>query len=308
MFVEDMTRLFRRPEPGISEAKKVRHLMRGVKVELFDGLLRSPPTTVADFVRQASSMERALQQRNMQYGREASVAGCASAVNDEHALRELMRSVVSEELRLLQQGDCRPTLAAFTDVVRDEVRRAIAPAPPADFASPVRTYTNVYPMPAPTVEHRTYTDVLHTPSSAPPQVLPTVTQPFGRMLNPATRYQPRRLERKAPVWRTSDNRPLCYHCGEEGHVFHHCPYRRLGIRGLSPNAPHYSSVPNAYPSQALITEPSRLTSIWREPVSEPTPGKLNRATTGGEAAAHKAQEPLPTQRHSYHDHRNRTFF
>lgn len=294
MFVEDMTRLFRRADPGMSEAKKVRHLMRGVKEQLFAGLVRSPPTTVADFVREATSMERALQQRNMQYGRQASVAACASAVNDEHALRELVRSVVREELRLLQQGDCRPTFAAFTDVVRDEVRRAMGPAAPADVASPVRTYTDVYPMLAPTVEHRTYTDVVRTPTSAPPQVLPTVTQPFGRTLNPATRYEPRRLERKATVWRTSDNRPLCYHCGEEGHVFRHCPYRRLGLRGFSPNAPRprYGERPREieeYLSAHELTSTSPATHQSRTP----TPRRYSSPIRPGSPRSGGNRSPSP---------------
>lgn len=47
MFVEEMSRLFRRADPHMPEDKKVRLLMRGVKEQLFAGLVRNPPTTVS---------------------------------------------------------------------------------------------------------------------------------------------------------------------------------------------------------------------------------------------------------------------
>ncbi|XP_072144161.1 cholesterol 7-desaturase nvd-like [Dermacentor andersoni] len=40
MYIEDMTHLFRRANPNMAEDKKLRHLMRGVKQELFAGLVR----------------------------------------------------------------------------------------------------------------------------------------------------------------------------------------------------------------------------------------------------------------------------
>ena len=42
-FVEDVLRLFARAEPQASEEKKLRLLMRGVKSEIFGGLVRNPP-------------------------------------------------------------------------------------------------------------------------------------------------------------------------------------------------------------------------------------------------------------------------
>lgn len=239
MFVEEMSRLFRRADPAMSDETKVRHLMRGVKEQLFAGLVRSPPTTVADFVREASAMERSLQQRATQYGRQASLAVCESPFNDERALRELVRSVLREELQALQacDRDYRPAVAAVNDVIRDEVRRAMTPMPPPEVQSVATFDTNVGSPPAPTFQQPTYADVLSMPAPPAPQFLPAAPQPFQRPLNPALRYGPRRLERKATVWRTPDNRPLCYHCGEAGHILRHCPYRRMGLRGFSPDAP-----------------------------------------------------------------------
>ncbi|XP_037509562.1 activity-regulated cytoskeleton-associated protein-like [Rhipicephalus sanguineus] len=64
MYIEDMSRLFRRADPNMTEEKKLRHLMRGVKQDLFAGLVRNPPRTVAEFRSEATTIERALQQRS----------------------------------------------------------------------------------------------------------------------------------------------------------------------------------------------------------------------------------------------------
>lgn len=270
MYAEDMARLFRRGDPAMSEEKKVRHLMRGVKEQLFAGLVRNPPATVGDFVREATMMERSLQQGTMQYGRQSNLAACTSSF-DERALRELVRSVVREELQALQQGDCRPTFAAVTDVIRDEVRRAMAPVTPPEVQCPVTTYTDGLRTPASAVDHPaiTYRDVLCTPVSAPPQITPAVTQPFRHVINPATRYEVRRPERKAAVWRTSDNRPLCYHCGEAGHVLRHCPYRRMGLRGFSPDArrPRYGERPREIEEYLSAHELSPASNAAHQPRS-----------------------------------------
>lgn len=274
MFVEDMSFLFRRADPEMSEAVKVRHLMRGVKEQLFAGLARSPPTTVAEFVREASTMERSLRQRATQYGRQVNIAACGSPFDDMRALRELVRSVLREELQLLQGGGNQPTVATIADVIREEVRRAVEP-PTSEVERSVPTYTDVLRTAAPVTRPvSAYTDVVRTPAPVAPVFRPAAPQPFQRVLNPATRYEPRRLERKAALWRTSDNRPLCYHCGEDGHVIRHCPYRRMGLRGFSPDAPRprYGERPreiqeylavNELPSTPRVVHQSRSPSPRR---------------------------------------------
>ncbi|XP_077537193.1 uncharacterized protein LOC144149458 [Haemaphysalis longicornis] len=66
MYCEDMYSLFTRPDPSMAEDKKLGHLMRGVKQELFAGLVRHPPHTVAEFVAEATPMERTLEERARQ--------------------------------------------------------------------------------------------------------------------------------------------------------------------------------------------------------------------------------------------------
>ncbi|KAG0430612.1 hypothetical protein HPB47_022509 [Ixodes persulcatus] len=53
-----------------------------------------------------------------------------------------------------------------------------------------------------------------------------------------TPTQNQQRHERPTVWRTADRRPLCYHCGEAGHIYRRCPYRQLGLRGFHPNDPH----------------------------------------------------------------------
>lgn len=104
-YTEDMARLFRRADTSMTEEKKVRHLMRGVKQEIFAGLVRNPPATLAGFLAEATAMERALRQRSRQYDRnilELSDAPQTAPGNNTADWRELIRMVVREELQKMQ--------------------------------------------------------------------------------------------------------------------------------------------------------------------------------------------------------------
>lgn len=227
MFVEDMTRLFNRADPSMSEAKKVRHLMRGVKEQLFAGLVRDPPATVADFAKEAAGMERALQQRFAHYGRSSNITAVECHMprpGDENtSLRELIRSIVREELQKLRSVEQPPSVTAISEAVRDEIRRTVQPTPPP-------------PPPAPYV--MTYSETLRSPAPPPPAFYsPAPTAPSHRFPHTTALPDDRPPVTKANMWRTPNNRPLCFHCGEAGHIRRHCPYRRIGLRGFSPDAP-----------------------------------------------------------------------
>ncbi|XP_075741143.1 uncharacterized protein LOC142789997 [Rhipicephalus microplus] len=60
-------RKLRRADSSMTEEKKVRLLMRGVKEQLFAGLVRNPPSTVGDFLREATMIKRMLSKRSYQY-------------------------------------------------------------------------------------------------------------------------------------------------------------------------------------------------------------------------------------------------
>lgn len=234
MYVEDMTSLFRRADPEMTEDKKLRHLMRGVKEQLFAGLVRSPPKTVAEFLTEATTMERVLQQRSAVYDRQISVAsslgqiGAAGSSINIDSLCDLIRSVVRDELQRIQ---CPPqhTVGSISSLVRNEVQHALQiplsnpVAPPAPTEMPRLSYAEAagrFTPAAPRFVH-----------PIPPHDTLPLAQPIQRSYN----RQP--IRRKSDVWRTPDRRPLCFHCGEAGHLYHECSYRRLGLPGYAVDSP-----------------------------------------------------------------------
>ncbi|XP_077548109.1 uncharacterized protein LOC144160855 [Haemaphysalis longicornis] len=232
MFAEDMARLFRRADPEMSEPKKLRHLMHGVKEQLFAGLVRNPPRTVKDFIKEATAIEHALRDRCRQYDRVTGgspSATAAATASSDRSLRELVRSIVREELQLHGIGSSQPSHASVADIVRQEIREALAipESQPQQlqpsYVSVVRRHPPVPPIPAP--QRAPQTDSWHQGVHTNPHPRPRMETSAGRQV------------RKSDVWRTNDNRPLCFHCGEAGHIYRRCPYREIGLSGFAPTAP-----------------------------------------------------------------------
>lgn len=220
MFAEEMARLFCRADPDMSEPKKLRYLMHGVKEQLFAGLVRNPPQTVPQFIKEATAIERALRDRCRQYNRldnATSVHAATLSPANENSLRDLVRSIVQEELRKLTTSSSQPAIATIAEVVREEIRQAIVP-----------------PEPSQEVLQVSYANALGRPSSARPSFPTQRKPPSGAWSRTEPTFQP--PMRKTNVWRTADQTPLCYHCGEAGHVYRRCPYREIGLAGFSPAA------------------------------------------------------------------------
>ncbi|GFV02518.1 CCHC-type domain-containing protein [Trichonephila clavipes] len=109
--------------------------------------------------------------------------------------------------------------------------------------------------------------------------------------------------RKTDVWRTADNRPVCFHCGRPGHVMRHCRERKAVFDNPRNRRRNLDDVgteeeirrPNS--SRRFTPSPTRGRSSIRR-YRSPSPyrrssqspgrserGKLRRATfQGGEAA------------------------
>ncbi|KAM7285274.1 uncharacterized protein ISCGN_032228 [Ixodes scapularis] len=309
-FVEDVLRLMNRADPNAPE-EKLRFLMRGVKENIFGGLVRSPPTTVEDFVTEATNIERALQARDSHYQRLPGVSAVPQSACDlAHGIPgigELIREVVREE-QLLPTAE-RPASISIAEVVRDEVQRAFLPEAPVTVAAadePTLTYAAVARRPPPTARHYPV-----APRRDPP------TQTYPRRNDEGRQYD--RRERSAPrktdVWRTADRRPICYHCGEADHIYRRCPYRQIGLRGFHPNDPRPRSGerPRAIEeylrrlqSPPAIRRVSRSPSL-RRPASpmhrrrreslsgapRSSPGKLGAATPGGGVAEDDRRQDPP---------------
>lgn len=126
VYVEEMTRLFRRADPNMTEEKRVGYLMRGVKESLFAGLIRNPPKTVAEFAQEACTIERTLDARTRQYNRPLQINSAGPEPSTTPTdWREVVREVVREELRRLMPSFAQPQAASLFDAVREEVRLAL---------------------------------------------------------------------------------------------------------------------------------------------------------------------------------------
>ncbi|KAK8786811.1 hypothetical protein V5799_023416 [Amblyomma americanum] len=287
MYVEEVTRLCNRADPTMTEEKKLRHLMRGVKEQLFCGLVRSPPRTVAEFLSEAVLMERVLQQGYDFYDRQLNPISAlhpldaASGANTS-SLRDIVRSVVREELQKLQEIF---PVDSLTSAIREEVQQALR--------SPVAP---VEPPPQPAAwPPATYADVLRRPAPVPcaPPYAPSVVAVHAEQ--PVPYWQARgQAPRKTDIWRAPDRRPLCYHCGEAGHIFRRCPYRPLGLRGLSAGSPRPRHAEQPQEFDEYVT---------RRRGSPPPPRRTSRSPSPRHPSPHQSGYGPGAQRGSSSPHR-----
>ncbi|CAN7937645.1 unnamed protein product, partial [Ixodes hexagonus] len=271
VFVEEMKRLFRRADPDMAEQKKLRILMRGVKEQLFAGLVRNPPKTIAEFIAEATTIERTLDLRNKQYERPPPTISAVSAEPrgvDAQTLRDTVRIVVREELNKLFPTTQQLQVSSLSEVVREELEQALRSM---DIPEHQRPQTMAY---AAAVQRPTQSQSPHWEAPLPHHSPPSSSFP------PAPRHYG---TPKSEVWRTPNRRPLCFHCGEAGHVYRSCPYRRRGLRGFSSDAARpqpgerprdierYLAEPERRPRRfSRSPSPHRLVSPDRRPYSEAT--------------------------------------
>ncbi|GFV53545.1 CCHC-type domain-containing protein [Trichonephila clavipes] len=109
-------------------------------------------------------------------------------------LVSLIRTIVREEVhRLVNQTqeslDSDPQ--SLEEIVQDEVERVLAP-------------------------------VSTKPTETRPR--PTYAAVTRKYRAPVQKFPPQ--PRKTDVWRTADNRPVCFHCGRPGHVMRYCRERK----------------------------------------------------------------------------------
>ncbi|XP_077550678.1 uncharacterized protein LOC144163880 [Haemaphysalis longicornis] len=279
IFVEEMKRLFRRADPGMTEEKKLRFLMRGVKQELFACIVRNHPKTVSEFASEAAAMEKTLEIRTRQYDRpinaQVSETIGARAINSD-SLRDTIRAVVREELwKLFPMTTPPPQVTSLTDVIREEVQQALGTSVPSE--APREP------------EAMTYSVAVRRPRPAPTrrQEAPPFRRPMTPSRPPVARNQ---TPRKTDVWRTPDNRPQCYHCGEADHIYRRCPYKRLGLRGFSVDAPR--PLPGQRPREIdqYLSETSRGPSRFNR---SPSPYPYQSPNRRSNADFARARSPSP---------------
>lgn len=103
--------------------------MRGVRDDIFGGLVRNHPTTVAGFVTQASDIERALAARISHFHRQGDASILAlphpKLIAGGDSLRDITREVVREELRKLLPAAGRPASHSIFDTVRESLKQEL---------------------------------------------------------------------------------------------------------------------------------------------------------------------------------------
>lgn len=252
-------------------------------------------------------MEKVLHQRSAAYDRPVLAATATEPLpaiaGNTDFLRDLIRTIVREELRQVC-GAPQPGGGSLAHVIREEVQQVVRPSihvaeaqsfPASDY--PRQTYADVLRRPAP----------VRAPLSALPQAPPIqyipVQQPAHYVsprqqtpyvpLQQPTQYvrPPRPPLRRTDVWRTSDNRRLCYHCGEPGHIFRWCPYRELGLEGFSADAPRpvFGQRPRAI--EDYLAQ-QRLPMTRRQSRS-PSPRRSSPSTTGDFPQVPLGRSPSP---------------
>ncbi|UYV67845.1 hypothetical protein LAZ67_5002210, partial [Cordylochernes scorpioides] len=202
-YIQDVLRLFQEVDLQMSEGDKISHFMKGIVDELYKALLPRDIKNTDQFVSECRRIE-ALHRRRVtpaKYERLPNVASLdVCDVNTD--LSSMIRQIVREEVqRALAAPREEPRIATIEDMVREEIDKTLAPISNPSRGSPqYQTYT-----PSPIARRET----------AAPQTP-----------RPRARY-PKQGERlDTNEWRTTEGRPICFHCGRPGHVARYCRDRR----------------------------------------------------------------------------------
>ncbi|GFT08020.1 CCHC-type domain-containing protein [Trichonephila clavipes] len=217
--------------------------MKGVAEDIYQALLTREINDTASFIKWCNYIEDMKQKRvgRPKFERLPNVVPVAS-LTDETDLVSLIRTIVREEVhRLVNQTqeslDSDPQ--SLEEIVQDEVERVLAP-------------------------------VSTKPTETRPR--PTYAAVTRKYRVPVQKFPPE--PRKTDVWRTADNRPVCFHCGRPGHKKYADQTLLAVLR----------QVPREADPQYVVTDPRRHIA---NPVSRQAVGARKTKESdlqGGEAA------------------------
>ncbi|GFU28204.1 CCHC-type domain-containing protein [Trichonephila clavipes] len=178
-YIQSVLGLCQEVNPLMKEDEKVSHLMKGVAEDIYQALLTREINDTANFIKWCNYIEDMKQKRvgRPRFERLPNVVPVAS-LTDETDLLSLIRIIVREEVHQLinqTQEFLNSDLQSLEEIVQDKVEKVLAPVS--------AKLTETRPRP-------TYAAVTRK-SRAPVQRFPP---------------QPR----KTDVWRTADNRPVCF--------------------------------------------------------------------------------------------------
>lgn len=102
----------------MTEKKKARFLLRGMKQELFTLLMRKPPKIVHKFLSEATAIEKTLEMRTRQYNRRLIPDSAAVQAFRSPDQRKTLRSTMREQLPKLSPFPL-PDVMSINEAMRE---------------------------------------------------------------------------------------------------------------------------------------------------------------------------------------------
>ncbi|UYV77528.1 K02A2.6-like, partial [Cordylochernes scorpioides] len=189
----------------MNEEDKISHLMKGIAEELYQALLPRDAHTTEQFVTECRRIE-ALHCKRVtptRYERLPNVASLSDH-DDRADLSSMIRQMVREEVqRALASPREEPEISAIEHMVQQEIEKTIAPI------------------------SRSF------PQNRAPRPLPSPRYEFQPRNFQPRPQQPKQVNgrRDTNEWRTTEGKPISFHCGRPGHVVRYCRDRRREYEG-----------------------------------------------------------------------------
>ena len=196
-YIQSVLGLCQEVNASMNEDEKVSHLMKGVAEDIYQTLLTKELRNSQDFIKWCRYIEDTKQKRigGQKFDHLPNVVPIA-AINEKSDLVGLIRQIVQEEVQRFaapRTEDFDPRRQSIETLIREEVEDALTPI---------------------TETRHQWTGVQSRRS------------PPNTMIRRRPRLAPEVQDRKTDLWRTEDNRPVCFHCGRPGHVVRYCRERR----------------------------------------------------------------------------------
>ena len=255
-YIEDVVGLCRRFNPVMSEADKVKHILKGIEDDAFHMLVAKNPETVADVIQHCQSYDELRKQRistrRPSLDTTSTSAVTVGAISSDPAvltqqIQQFIREEVARQLSLAPflPGNTHGLPSSLRQTIEEQVSEALPPTH----------------QPPPVSAPLTYADVARRQSHALPHG-PDSALPSNAFYSTEATVGPHVPLYRRPVtppnnpWRTPDNRPICYYCRLPGHVERFCR-RRVPRPGTVDPSYSYARTepPQPMPSQAT-SDPS----------------------------------------------------
>ncbi|CAN7949153.1 unnamed protein product, partial [Ixodes hexagonus] len=209
-YIEDVLALCRRVDKDMTEADRVRHVMKGISEEAFNVLLVHNPTTVKDITTHCQRLYEARNSRLQVFGLHGSSSGTMPSLSTD-GLRNMIQKIVREEISNLLRPSSLPTTIGNDTGIRRMIQQELATT-----MAPSNSNTSITDpptLPANPLQSDIFPSIIGAPTLAP------LCTTFARDNFPHWRTAAPH-EHVAP-WNYR-SRPVCYYCGIVGHVARLC--------------------------------------------------------------------------------------